>query len=88
MQQEETPTFLYRMFENTMNLFKSKSSTAPETTELQSELQSELQTPLQKEEQIFKNSISELKKISPKIKGSKLDYMIQRFEKEQIYVYI
>ena len=84
MQQEETPTFLYRMFENTMNLFNNKSSTAPETPELQSELQ----TPLQKEEQIFKNSISELKKISPKIKGSKLDYMIQRFEKEQIYVYI
>lgn len=78
--QEEKPTFLYRMFEDTLNFFHIKYPTAPsQTTPL---------TPLQKEELIFKNSLSQLKKISPKIKGTKLDYMIQRFEKEHVYLYV
>ena len=80
MQTQEKPTFLYRLFENTLNLFQLKYPTAPQTNQPL--------TPLQKEELIFKNSLDQLKKISSKIKGTKLDYMIQRFEKENVYLYV
>jgi hypothetical protein len=67
------------MFENVMNSFHTKY---PAVTTIHSE------TPLQKEERIFQNSLSQLKKISPQIKGTKLKKMLDRYEKEKKYLYI
>jgi hypothetical protein len=84
MQPEEQPTLFYRLFENTLHFFQSKLTTQqpiPQPTPPQP-------NPQQKEEQVFQQSINQLKKIAPKIKGTKLDYMIQRFEQEHVYQYI
>jgi hypothetical protein len=85
--QTEQPTFFYRIFEKTLNLFKSNlSTTTPPAITLPPN--DHVQTPLQKELHTFETSIQQLKKLAPKIKGTKLFYMIQRFEKERVYLYV
>jgi hypothetical protein len=100
---QETPTFFYKIFENTLNLFKSKLTSSQPTplptsqptplptsqpTPIPTSQPTPIPTPLQKEKQIFEHSLEQLKKISPKIKGTKLYFMIQRFEKEHVYLYV
>jgi len=80
MQQEEKSTFLYSIFENAMNLFHIKYSTTPQITTSE--------TPLEKEDRIFTEKFSQLKKISPKLKGTKLYYMIMRYEETKKKKYI
>jgi hypothetical protein len=90
---QENPTLFYKIFENTLNLFQSKLSSSqppptPKPTPQPTSQPTPLQSPLQKEKQIFEHSLEQLKKISPKIKGTKLYFMIERFEKEHIYLYV
>jgi hypothetical protein len=94
---QENPTLFYKIFENTLNLFQSKLSSSqptptpkptPQPTPQPTSQPTPLPTPLQKEKQIFEHSLEQLKKISPKIKGTKLYFMIERFEKEHVYLYV
>jgi hypothetical protein len=78
--QKEQSTYFYRIFEETLNLFRSKLTTTQVSTTNQ--INTSSQTPLEKSQQNFEKNLYELKKILPKIKGTKLYYMIQRYEKE------
>ena len=83
--QEEQPTYFYRIFEQTLDYFRSSltSSQIPPTNQINSQ-----QSPLEKSQQNFEKNLSKLKRILPKIKGTKLYYMIQRYEKELKIKYI
>jgi hypothetical protein len=98
-EQEPEPTLFYKYFEDTLNYFKSKilvhspdTPYSPPPIDTQNHplppSASHLQTPLQQEQHTFETSLESLKKISPQIKGTKLDYMIQRFDKEHVYMYV
>ena len=88
--QTEQPSYFYKIFQDTLNLFKSNlfTTTTPTTNSITLPPNDNVQTPLQKELHTFESSLPQLKKIAPKIKGTKLFYMIQRFEKEHVYVYV
>jgi hypothetical protein len=98
--EREQPTLFYKYFEDTLNYFKSNILSSqpgepqipPTNTPLPNiplpPPTSHLQTPLQQEQHTFETSLESLKKIAPQIKGTKLDYMIQRFDKEHVYMYV
>jgi hypothetical protein len=127
MQKEEQPTYLYKIFEDTLNLLRKKisltplesntpqSSTSQPSTPQPSTSQpstpqpstsqpstpqpstpqpieykkpTPFQSPLNEEVKIFATSIEKLKKIIPQMKGTKLSYMILRYEKEGEIKYI
>jgi hypothetical protein len=91
--EKEQPTYLYKVFEDTLNLFRNKITSTPvdtlkpqpqQTPTIQHENGTQYSTPLKEEEEVFAVSIEKLKKILPQIKGTKLSYMIERYEELKV----
>lgn len=81
----QQPTPFYRVFENTLNFIKNKiTGSNSETKNPSSNPSSNLEPDIEK----LKTKLIEQKKVSHKLKGTKLFYMIERCEKEDVYLYI
>ena len=79
----QQPTSFYRVFENTLNFIKnkitgSKSESNPDFNPNSSKIEPDIEK--------LKEKLRTIKK--GKIKGTKLFYMIERCENENIYLYI
>ena len=84
----QQPTSFYRVFENTLNFVKnkitgSKSESNHDFNPNSSKIEPDIEKLKEKLRTIKKNS-----HISHKLKGTKLFYMIERCEHENIYLYI
>jgi len=85
----KNPTLFYKVFENTLNSVKSNLFSQPQSSNpVPKNPSSNFHTPLEnilktnKSKQLLKEQKKEL------LKGTKVYYMIQRIEEEEIYIYI
>ena len=94
-------TLFYKVFEKTLDQFKhtfaARPPIAPQpSTQQQSTQQQSTQQPSTQQQSTpsiptapdVEPNIAKLKTIASKIKGTKLFYMIQRYEAEHIYIYV
>ena len=88
MEPKEKSSSFYSVFENTFDYFKNSISfsSVPEPDNTSS--QTLLKTPLENEKLNLESNLKELKKVVPEISGTKLCFMLMRYEKEGVYMYI
>jgi len=80
---QQPPTSFYRVFENTLNFIQNK------ITGSNSESKSNFNPNSSKTEQEIKMLKQKLKEIKKeKLKGTKLFYMMERCQHEDVYLYI
>jgi hypothetical protein len=81
----QQPTSFYRVFENTLNFIKNKITGSNSETNLNiNPSSSKLDPDIEK----LKTILERKKEINHKLKGTKLCYMIERCENEDVYLYI
>ena len=90
----QSPTLFYGIFEKTLNQFKNvfstKISSAPSvaTPIFAPEIPINKSTAPMTENFEIENNIQKIKPVLNKIKGTKLYYMVRRYETEKKYVYV
>jgi hypothetical protein len=87
MEPKPKSSSFYSVFENTLdflkNSFSFSSQPEPDNTS-----NTKLKTPLENEKIIFDTELQGLKKSVPEIVGTKLCFMVERYESEGVYMYI
>jgi hypothetical protein len=89
MEPKEKSSSFFSVFENTLDFLKNSISfsSQPEPDN-NTPSKTILKTPLENEKIIFETELSTLKKRVPEIVGTKLGFMVVRYEKEGVYMYI
>jgi hypothetical protein len=89
MEPKPKSSSFYSVFENTLDYLKNSISFSSQP-EPDNTPNTKLKTPLENEKIILEDSKSKkkIKNVLPQIAGTKLFFMVERYEKEDVYMYI
>ncbi len=87
MEPKENSSSFYSIFENTFDYLKNSISFSSQPNP-EPEPKTVLKTPLEHEKIIFETKLNVLKKLFAELSGTKLSYMVERYESEGVYMYI
>ena len=88
MEPKEKSSSFFSVFENTFDFLKNSISFSSQPEPDNNTSKTILKTPLENEKIIFETELSKLKKSVPEIVGTKLCFMVVRYENEGVYMYI